>query len=126
MSKRIFETNNAPAPIGPYSQAVEVNGIFFASGQVALVPETGEMNMSDIETETHQVMKNIEAILTEASLNFSNIVKASIFLSDMSLFAKVNEVYSQYFTGEFPARECVAVKTLPKNANVEISIIAAR
>lgn len=126
MSKKIFETKNAPAPIGPYNQAVEANGILFVSGQVAIVPSTGEMITNDIDAEAHQVMKNIEAILTEAGLSFANIVKASIFLSDMALFSKVNEVYSQYFTGEYPARECVAVKTLPKNANVEISVMAAR
>ena len=126
MSKKIFKTDQAPAPIGPYNQAVEINGILFVSGQVALIPSTGEMITNDVVAETHQVMKNIEAILTEAGLNFSNIVKASIFLSDMGLFATVNEVYSQYFTADFPARECVAVKTLPKNANVEISVIAGR
>lgn len=126
MSKKIFETKEAPAPIGPYSQAVEVNGILFVSGQIAIDPATGNLLTNNVEEETHRVMKNIEAILKEAGLGFSNIVKTSIFLSDMNLFAAVNQVYGGYFSGEYPARECVAVKTLPKNVNVEISVIAAR
>ncbi|WP_126972525.1 RidA family protein [Gynurincola endophyticus] len=126
MSKKIFETKEAPAPIGPYSQAVEVNGILFVSGQIAIDPATGNLLTDNVEEETHRVMKNIEAILKEAGLGFSNIVKTSIFLSDMNLFAAVNQVYGSYFSEEYPARECVAVKTLPKNVNVEISVIVAR
>ncbi len=126
MSKKIYETSSAPAPIGPYSQAVEVNGLLFISGQIAIQPETGNIDTSNTVAETTQVMKNIGAILETAGLNFSNIIKTSIFLSDMELFSAVNEVYGQYFSGAFPARECVAVKTLPKNVNVEISVIAAR
>lgn len=122
--KKIINTNNAPAPIGPYSQAIVVNGFLFASGQVAINPETNELNDATIADETHQVMRNIKALLLEADYVFDDIVKTSIFLSDMSLFEEVNEIYGSYFTETFPARETVAVKTLPKNVNVEISITA--
>jgi 2-iminobutanoate/2-iminopropanoate deaminase len=125
MSKETIETAKAPAPIGPYSQAVKANGFLFVSGQVAIVPETGALEMSNIQAETHQVMKNIAAILEESKLGFANIVKTTIFLSDMGLFAAVNEVYGSYFIGSYPARETVAVKGLPKGVNVEISITAA-
>ena len=125
MAKKIIITNDAPAPIGPYNQAVLAGNLLFISGQVALVPGSGELNNPDIATETHQVMKNLEAILTAASADFSKIVKTTIFLSDMSLFASVNEIYGQYFDTDFPARETVAVKGLPKNVNVEISMIAS-
>jgi 2-iminobutanoate/2-iminopropanoate deaminase len=124
MKQEILNTSAAPAPIGPYSQAVKANGFLFCSGQIALHPTTGELMMADIATETKQVMANINALLTEAGIDFSSIVKTSIFLSDMNLFAQVNEVYSTYFTGNFPARETVAVKTLPRNVNVEISVTA--
>ncbi|MBV9989496.1 MAG: RidA family protein [Chitinophagaceae bacterium] len=124
MGKQIINTIKAPAPIGPYNQAVKAGGLLFISGQVALVPETGELEMSGIEAETHQVMKNLAAILDEAKLTFEHIAKTTIFLSDMGLFAKVNEVYGSYFKGDHPARETVAVKGLPKNVNVEISMIA--
>ena len=122
--KQIINTTNAPAPIGPYSQAIMVNGILFISGQVAIIPATGEVNITNVNNETHQVMKNLEAILTEAGLNFNNVVKTTILLSSMDLFARVNEVYGSYFTTEYPARETFAVKGLPKNVNVEISMIA--
>ena len=125
MAKKIIITNEAPAPIGPYNQAVLAGNLLFISGQVALVPGSGELNNPDIATETHQVMKNLQAILTAASADFSKIVKTTIFLSDMSLFASVNEIYGQYFDTDFPARETVAVKGLPKNVNVEISMIAS-
>jgi|SRR6478609_2157280 2-iminobutanoate/2-iminopropanoate deaminase len=125
MSKQIFKTDKAPAPIGPYNQAVKAGGLVFVSGQVALVPATGELETSNIQAETHQVMKNLDAVLTEAKLTFGHIVKTTIFLSDMSLFAQVNEVYGSYFTGDYPARETVAVKGLPRGVNVEISVIAA-
>ncbi len=125
MAKEIINTANAPAPIGPYSQAVKTGSLLFVSGQVALKPGTGDMANADIVEETHQVLQNIKAILQEAKMDFSNIVKTSIFLSDMALFGQVNEIYAKYFEGNFPARETVAVKTLPKNANVEISVIAA-
>ena len=124
MNKQIINTKNAPAPIGPYNQAVKAGNLLFVSGQVAMVPATGEFANKTIEQETQQVMKNLQAILLEAGMDFTNIVKTTIFLSDMSLFAAVNEVYASYFDGEFPARETVAVKGLPKNANVEISVIA--
>lgn len=122
--KKIINTTNAPAPIGPYSQAVIANGFLFASGQVAINPENGELSMSSIEEETHQVMRNIKAVLIEADYEFSHIIKTTIFLSDMALFAQVNEIYGSYFDSEFPARETVAVKGLPKGVNVEISITA--
>ena len=124
MSKQIIETNKVPAPIGPYSQAVIANGFLFASGQIAFNPATGEIVLDTIQAETKQVMENIKALLEEAKLSFDHVVKTTIFLSDMQLFAQVNEVYGSYFTAAFPARETVAVKTLPRNVNVEISITA--
>ena len=124
MSKQIIKTEKAPAPIGPYNQAVKANGMVFISGQVAFIPATGELEQSSIQAETHQVMKNLQAVLDEAKLTFAHIVKTSIFLSDMALFAQVNEVYGTYFTGDYPARETVAVKGLPRGVNVEISMIA--
>ena len=125
MTKQIIHTSNAPAPIGPYNQAVKSGNFLFVSGQVALKPGTNELANTDIIEETHQVLQNLKAILAEAGMDFSNIVKTTIFLSDMELFSRVNEIYAKYFDGSFPARETVAVKGLPKNANVEISIIAA-
>lgn len=124
MSKQIIESKKVPAPIGPYSQAVIANGFLFASGQVAFDPKTGELVLSDIASETKQVMENIKSILEAAELTFAHVVKTTIFLSDMSLFAQVNEVYGSYFTKDFPARETVAVKTLPRNVNIEVSITA--
>lgn len=126
MEKRIINTPLAPAPIGPYSQAVLVNGILYCSGQIAINPETGDMATNSIEEETRQVMSNIAALLKEADMGFEHIVKTSIFLSDMSLFAEVNALYGSYFEKDFPARETVAVKGLPKGVNVEISVIAAK
>lgn len=124
MSKQIIQSDKAPAPIGPYNQAVKANGMLYLSGQIALVPATGELETSNIQAETHQVMKNLDAVLSEAKLTFGHIVKTTIFLSDMTLFAQVNEIYGSYFSGDYPARETVAVKTLPRNVNVEISAIA--
>ncbi len=124
MAKKIINTSNAPAPIGPYNQAVMTGNLLFVSGQIAINPATGNLETGSIAEETIMVMKNIGAILTEAGLNYSNIIKTTIFLSEMSLFSAVNEVYAQYFTTDFPARETVAVKGLPKNVNVEISVIA--
>lgn len=126
MNKKIIHTNNAPAPIGPYSQAVCYGNMTFISGQVALKPGSNEMANTDIIEETHQVMQNLRAILTEAGMDFSNVLKTTIFLSDMELFGQVNEVYGKYFKGDFPARETVAVKGLPKNVNVEISMLAGK
>jgi 2-iminobutanoate/2-iminopropanoate deaminase len=123
MSKIIINTNNAPAPIGPYSQAVKAGSMLFLSGQIALDAE-GNLHTGSIKEETIQVMKNIEALLGEAGAGFEHIVKTTIFLSDMSLFSEVNEVYGSYFSADFPARETVAVKGLPKNVNVEISVTA--
>ena len=124
MEKKIVNTSKAPAPIGPYSQAVQAGNLLFISGQVAINPATGNVEAADIPAETHLVMKNLEAILQEAGTGFNAVVKTTIFLSDMSLFAQVNEVYGKYFSSSFPARETVAVKGLPKNVNVEISMIA--
>jgi 2-iminobutanoate/2-iminopropanoate deaminase len=125
MEKKIIQTNQAPAPIGPYNQAVMAGGFLFISGQICIKPDTGEMNNTDIQAETHQVMHNLKAVLQEADMDFSNVVKTTIFLTDMALFSEVNEIYGKYFDGDFPARETVAVKGLPKNVNVEISMIAA-
>ncbi|MGE6218377.1 RidA family protein [Nubsella zeaxanthinifaciens] len=122
--KKIIHSTNAPAPIGPYSQAVIANGFLFASGQIAINPESNELNIASLEEETHQVMRNIKALLVESEYGFEHIVKTTIFLSDMSLFAAVNEIYGSYFESDFPARETVAVKGLPKGVNVEISVTA--
>jgi len=122
--KKIINTTSAPAPIGPYSQAVQAGNFLFVSGQVAINPENGELNLINIEEETHQVMRNLKAVLLEAGLTFENVVKSTIFLSDMGTFAQVNEIYGQYFSADFPARETVQVSVLPKNVNVEISVIA--
>jgi len=124
MSIQIIKTNNAPAPIGPYNQAVSAAGLLFVSGQVAIDPQTNELVVNSVKAETIRVMENLKAVLTEAGIGFENIVKTTIFLSDMALFAEVNEIYGSYFKGDYPARETVAVKTLPKNLNVEISAIA--
>lgn len=124
MSKQIINTSKAPAPIGPYNQAVQSGEMLFISGQVALKPGTSEMANGDIIEETHQVMQNLKSILAEAEMDFEDVVKTTIFLSDMELFGQVNEIYGKYFSSDFPARETVAVKGLPKNANVEISMIA--
>jgi 2-iminobutanoate/2-iminopropanoate deaminase len=125
MQKTIIKTSNAPDPIGPYSQAVKAAGLLFISGQVAINPQTGNVEAQSIEEETTQVMRNLQAILVEAGSGFDQVVKTTIFLSDMSLFTTVNEVYGKYFSGHYPARETVAVKGLPKNVNVEISMIVS-
>lgn len=124
MLKQVIQTSSAPAPIGPYNQAIMANGMLFISGQICFDPATGELMMDDLEQETHKVMENLKAVLTEANISFENVVKTSIFLSDMTLFTRVNEVYASYFTGNYPARETVAVKGLPRGVNVEISMIA--
>lgn len=126
MSNKPINTNNAPAPIGPYSQAVRAGNMLFISGQISLMPGTDNLANETITAETKQVMQNLKAILNEAGMNFDDVVKTSIFLSDMSLFGEVNEEYAKYFSGNYPARETVAVKGLPKNVNVEISMIASR
>jgi len=124
--KKIINSKNAPAPIGPYSQAVLAGNTLFASGQIAINPATGELEMSSIEIETEQVMQNIKAVLEEADMTFENIVKCSIFLSSMDSFSRVNEVYGKYFPTNPPARETVEVSCLPKSVNVEISFIAIK
>ena len=122
--KTIINTTNAPAPIGPYSQAVAAGNFVFLSGQIALNPTTGQLVTDDIKTETKQVMENIKAILIETGIDFGNIVKTSIFLTDMQNFAQVNDVYGTYFQDAFPARETVQVAGLPKGVNVEITVTA--
>lgn len=124
MNKQIIQTANAPAPIGPYSQAVMSNGMLFISGQIPINPTTNEVVCSDICNETRQVMENLKAILSAAGMNFDNIVKCSIFIKDMNDFGSINEVYGSYFITNFPARETVQVARLPKDVNVEISAVA--
>ena len=126
MKKTIINTKNAPAPIGPYNQAIKIDNMLFISGQVAMDPQNNnELIKSSIKDETHQVMKNLSAILEEAGMDFTNVVKTTIFLSDMSYFKEINSIYGSYLKdGEEPARETVAVKTLPKEVNIEISMIA--
>jgi 2-iminobutanoate/2-iminopropanoate deaminase len=124
MNKKIINTTAAPAPIGPYNQAVQAGNFLFISGQICIDPSTGQLKQKDLQEETHQVMHNLKAILKEAGLDFSNVVKTTIFLTDMHRFTEVNEVYGQYFDGQFPARETVQVSALPKFVNVEISMIA--
>lgn len=125
--KKIIQTSAAPAPIGPYNQAVMVGNMLFTSGQIALDPATGKLVTDDIQTETKMVMENLKAVLTEAGMEFSNVVKTSIFISDMHNFSKINEVYATYFDeATAPARETVEVANLPKFVNVEISMIAVK
>lgn len=125
MQKNIVQTDKAPSPIGPYNQAIMAGGFLFISGQIAMPDETAATSDTDITSETAQIMKQLGNILQEAGLEFENVVKTTIFLDDMSLFEKVNQEYGKYFKENFPARETVAVKGLPKNVNVEISMIAA-
>lgn len=124
--KKIIETPNAPAPIGPYNQAIEAGPFLFVSGQIPINPASGELVNDSIKSEAKQVMQNLEAILTRAEMNFGNVVKTTIFLRDMNDFVAVNEVYGSFFRDHFPARETVAVAGLPKNVNVEISVVAFR
>lgn len=126
MEKKIIRTDNAPAPIGPYNQAVQFGNLLFISGQIALDAVTGELVQGDIKEETHKVMQNLDAILKEAGMDFSNILKTTIFLMDMGQFAQVNEVYGSYFSENPPARETVQVSGLPKGVKVEISMIAGK
>ncbi len=124
--KTIIQTANAPAPIGPYNQATLHNGTLYISGQIPLNPATGELMMADIEEETHQVMQNLKGILEEAGCTFENVLKCSVFVSDINLFARINAVYGQYFNeATAPARELVQVANLPRFVNIEISAIAA-
>jgi 2-iminobutanoate/2-iminopropanoate deaminase len=124
MHKKIIQTAEAPAPIGPYNQAILINNTLYASGQIAIDATTGQLVTENITDETHLVMKNLKAILTAAGMSFHNVVKCTIFIKNMDDFASINEVYGQYFTEIPPARETVEVARLPKNVNVEISCIA--
>jgi 2-iminobutanoate/2-iminopropanoate deaminase len=124
--KEIINTKNAPAAIGPYSQAVWAGDLLYTSGQVALIPETGEMDNQSLETETHRVMKNLSALLEEAGLSFNHVIKVSIFIKDMNDFAKINEIYASYLTEPYPARETVEVARLPKDARIEVSVVAKK
>lgn len=124
--KTIIETKNAPAPIGPYNQAVLANGTLYMSGQIAMHPESGELIIDSIESETEQVMKNMEGVLLKAGMTLDDVVKCSIFITDMDNFSRVNEVYGKFFTSDFPARETVQVSRLPKDVNVEISATAVK
>ncbi len=124
MDKKVINTTKAPAPIGPYNQAIASNNTLYISGQIPLNPETNELISGDIETETHQVMKNLQAILQEAGLDFAQVVKCTIFVKDLNNFNLINSVYGSYFGQNPPARETVEVSRLPKDVNVEISCIA--
>jgi 2-iminobutanoate/2-iminopropanoate deaminase len=124
MSKKAIQIPNAPAPVGPYSQAILMNGMCFVSGQIPLNPETGQLEITTIEEATHRVLKNIERLLAAAEMTFGNVVKCSIFLKDLNDFAKVNEIYASYFKGIPPARETVQVARLPLDVTIEISCIA--
>ncbi len=124
MSKKAIQIPNAPAPVGPYSQAILMNGMYFVSGQIPLNPETGQLEIETIEGATHRVLKNIERLLEAAEMTFENVVKCSIFLKDLNDFSKVNEIYASYFLGIPPARETVQVARLPLDVTIEISCIA--
>jgi len=133
LKKQVINTNNAPAPIGPYNQAIKISNTdgsgqatLFISGQVCIDPSTGQLRNKDLQEETHQVMHNLKAILQQAGMDFSNVVKTTIFLMDMNRFSELNEVYGKYFDSDFPARETVQVSALPKFVNVEISMIAVK
>jgi 2-iminobutanoate/2-iminopropanoate deaminase len=126
MAKQVIKTDSAPAPVGPYSQALSLGNMVFCSGQVPLDPNTSKVVEGGVQEQTKQVMENIKAVLGAADLNLGNVVKTTIFLEDMGDFAAVNEVYSQYFSEPYPARSCVAVKTLPLQVKVEIEVLATR
>ena len=126
MSKNVIYSPNAPEPIGPYSQAIQAGNLLFVSGQVAIQKSTGNLITNNIQEETHQVMKNLSEILKAAGMDFTQVVKCTIFLKDMNNFPKVNEVYGSYFSSQPPARETVEVNRLPKDVNIEISCIAVK
>ena len=126
MDKIIINTTDAPSPIGPYNQAVLAGDTLYISGQICIDPKTGELKKRDIQEETHQAMQNLKSILLAAGMNFSHVVKTTIFITDMNHFSELNEVYGKYFDGDFPARETVALLALPKFVNVEISMIAVK
>ncbi|MBO4370268.1 MAG: RidA family protein [Paludibacteraceae bacterium] len=122
--KQIISTSQAPAAIGPYSQAIMAGGFLYASGQIPIVPQSGVIEATDIQGQTHQVMRNMGAILSAAGMDYSHVIKTTVFIADMADFAVVNEVYAQYFKEQAPARSCVAVKSLPKGALIEIEMVA--
>jgi len=126
MDKTVINTSSAPAPIGPYNQAIQAGSMLFISGQICIDPVSGQLKNKDLQEETHQVMHNLKAILQEAGMTFSSVVKTTIFLTDMHRFGEVNEIYGKYFSDTFPARETVQVSALPKFVNVEISMIAIK
>ena len=126
MEKKIINTKSAPAPIGPYNQAIVVNDTIYISGQVCIDPVSGNLKNKDIQEETHQVMQNLKAILQEAGMYFNDVVKTTIFITDMNQFSTINEIYGKYFEADFPARETVQVSALPKFVNVEISMVGVK
>lgn len=126
MDRIIIRTTKAPSPIGPYNQAVLAGDTLYISGQICIDPVTGELRKKDLQEETHQVMQNLKTLLVEANMGFNHVVKSTIFITDMNRFSEINEVYGQYFDGDFPARETVQVSALPKFVNVEISMIAVK
>ena len=126
MDKTIINTSNAPAPIGPYNQAVLAGNTLFISGQICIDSVNGQLKNKDLQEETHQVMNNLRCILREAGMTFDNVVKTTIFLTDMHRFSEVNEIYGKYFSDSFPARETVQVSALPKFVNVDIGMIAVK
>jgi 2-iminobutanoate/2-iminopropanoate deaminase len=124
--KKVIETKSAPAPVGPYSQALEVDGTLFCSGQIPIVPETGDILTGDIQEQTKQVMKNAEEVLKAADYSWKDVIKSTIFLTDLNDFQKVNEIYATYFEEPFPARSCIQVAALPKGVNVEVELLARK
>ena len=124
--KKVISTSNAPAAIGPYSQAIEVGNLVFLSGMLPIDPFTGNMVTDNIAIQTEQIFKNIEALLKQAGCSMEQVVKTTVFLTDMSLFSEMNEVYARYFINDYPARSAVAVKELPKNSQIEIEVIAMK
>jgi 2-iminobutanoate/2-iminopropanoate deaminase len=126
MDRKVIITPDAPSPIGPYNQAVLAGDTLYISGQICIDPKTGDLRKRDIQEETHQVMRNLKAILVASYMGFNHVVKTTIFITDMSKFSEINEVYGKYFDGDFPARETVQVSALPRFVNVEISMIAVK
>ena len=126
MERQIINTSSAPAPIGPYNQAILADETLYISGQICIDPATNTLKNKDVQQETHQVMHNLRSILSAADMNFHNVVKTTIFITDMNRFADINEVYGKYFESTFPARETVQVSALPKFVNIEISLIASK
>ena len=126
VTKQIISTDKAPSAIGPYSQAVWAGDFLFASGQVPVIPETGELVSQDVQEQAHQALKNVKAILETAGLTMDNVVKATVFIKNMDNFSKINEVYAQYFSTPYPARSCVEVARLPRDVQVEVEVIAKK